>query len=193
MNKNRGNWFHRMRFVVWFFVFIVVLLGGLFFLVNPLHDEQQRMMEHSDVIRDQLQKLNQEQLRLAAEEAELPKRNQYLGRLLANFPAEQPVAKVVQEISTLGQTIGLTFVQIKPEVEHTTSFYAELPLTVVVVGTYTQLGMFVSGIASLPEPVIPGDFTLAMDHAADYNGALKMTLNLRLLRVIPDAPVVSHS
>jgi len=56
---------------------------------------------------------------------------------------------------------GLEFVLFKPEKERPAEFYAELPISIKVMGTYHELALFVSDVAALPRIVTFGNINIA--------------------------------
>ena len=69
------------------------------------------------------------------------------------MPTEEEVASLLVDISQTGLASGLQFRLFKPEASIIKDFYSELPINVQVIGKYEELGLFVSGLASLPRIV----------------------------------------
>jgi len=57
------------------------------------------------------------------------------------------------DVSQTGLAAGLEFQLFKPLSEVRKDFYAELPISINVSGTYHEFGEFISGIAALPRIV----------------------------------------
>ena len=76
-----------------------------------------------------------------------------LGDMIKQMPTKAEVANLLVDISQTGLASGLEFKLFKPSGEIRKEFYSELPISIVVVGKYEELGMFVSGLASLPRIV----------------------------------------
>ncbi len=180
--RNMGHWPQWLKLLLLLLVFVIAGAVGFVMGVHPLQQQEQMMSQQAIDLRKRIQQVEQQRRLLAPVDQDLSQRGLQLSQLLAEFPTEQPVAQVVQDISTLGQQVGLTFQQIKPDTEQAKGFYAELPIRIAVVGTYAQLSAFVGGVAALPEPLVPGDFTL---EATGTEGVLKMSLQVDLLRLLP--------
>ena len=58
---------------------------------------------------------------------------------------------------------GLEFRLFKPAGVIRKDFYSELPINITVVGKYEELGLFVSGLASLPRIVTVHDVAISPD------------------------------
>ncbi len=75
------------------------------------------------------------------------------GDMLRQLPNKAEVPALLVDVSQTGLASGLEFELFQPQGEVKKDFYAELPIKVRVTGNYEQLGLFVSGLASLPRIV----------------------------------------
>jgi len=80
--------------------------------------------------------------------------------MLQQLPRKNEVADLLIDISRTGLINGLEFQLFKPGAERPVDFYAELPISMVITGSYHQLGEFASGIAALPRIVTLHDFSM---------------------------------
>lgn len=76
-----------------------------------------------------------------------------LDEMLQQMPTEEEVASLLVDISQTGLASGLEFRLFKPDSPVQRDFYSELPIQIQVIGRYEELGLFVSGLASLPRIV----------------------------------------
>ena len=76
-----------------------------------------------------------------------------LAEMIRQMPTEEEVASLLIDISQTGLASGLQFKLFKPEAPVRKDFYSELPINIQVTGKYEELGLFVSGLASLPRIV----------------------------------------
>jgi type IV pilus assembly protein PilO len=76
-----------------------------------------------------------------------------LDEMIKQMPTEEEVASLIIDISQTGLASGLQFKLFKPEAPVRKDFYSELPINIQVTGQYEELGLFVSGLASLPRIV----------------------------------------
>jgi type IV pilus assembly protein PilO len=83
-----------------------------------------------------------------------------LGEMLRQMPTKAEVANLLVDISQTGLASGLEFRLFKPYAEVNQDFYMELPIGIQVVGRYEELGLFVSGLASLPRIVTVHDVSM---------------------------------
>jgi type IV pilus assembly protein PilO len=82
-------------------------------------------------------------------------------QLLKRLPTSDETPGLLDDLSYVGTTSGLTFLKIGwlPEVEK--EFYTELPIKIEVIGTYHEFGNFVDKVAQLPRIVSLHDFTIS--------------------------------
>ncbi|NOS88157.1 MAG: type 4a pilus biogenesis protein PilO [Methylococcaceae bacterium] len=84
-----------------------------------------------------------------------------LAEMIRQMPTEEEIASLLVDISQTGLASGLEFKLFKPEAPVLRDFYSELPITIQVTGSYQELGLFVSGLASLPRIVTLHDVNIA--------------------------------
>lgn len=83
--------------------------------------------------------------------------------LLRQLPTTHETPGLLDDITYVGTTSGLTFLRMNWEPEIEKEFYTELPIQIEVLGNYHQFGIFVSEVAKLPRIVSLHDFTIKAD------------------------------
>ena len=83
-----------------------------------------------------------------------------LAEMIRQMPTKEEVASLLVDISQTGLASGLKFKLFKPEIPIPKDFYSELPINIEVLGKYQELGLFVSGLASLPRIVTIHDVNI---------------------------------
>ena len=87
---------------------------------------------------------------------------QSFGALLKQLPNKSDMDALLIDINQAGLGRGLQFELFKPAASETvTEFYAELPITVKVTGSYHDIGAFASDISQLPRIVTLNDISIA--------------------------------
>lgn len=105
------------------------------------------------------------------------------GTLLKQLPNKSQMEALLVEINQAGLGRGLQFELFKPAAQETTrDFYAELPITLKIVGSYHDMGAFASDIAQLSRIVTLNDVALSV--AKDGN--LTMDTTARTYRYLDD-------
>lgn len=81
-------------------------------------------------------------------------------QLLKRLPTSSETPGLIEDLSYIGTSSGLTFNKVEwmPEIEK--EFYTELPIKIEIVGSYHDFGEFVSKVAELPRIISLHDFTI---------------------------------
>jgi len=83
------------------------------------------------------------------------------GELLGQLPNKSEMEKLLNDINQAGLGRGLQFDLFKPGTETMKGFYAELPITVRLTGSYHDLGSFVGDVAKMSRIVTLNDIEVA--------------------------------
>ncbi|MDD1642873.1 MAG: type 4a pilus biogenesis protein PilO [Methylococcaceae bacterium] len=83
-----------------------------------------------------------------------------LAEMIRQMPTKEELASLLVDISQTGLASGLEFKLFKPDTPLLKDFYSELPINIQVMGKYQELGLFVSGLASLPRIVTIHDVNI---------------------------------
>ena len=84
------------------------------------------------------------------------------GALLKQLPNAAEMESLLVDINQAGLGRGLQFELFKPGQEAVKDFYAELPITVNLTGSYHDFGAFAGDIAKLPRIVTLNDINVSM-------------------------------
>ena len=139
-------------------VVILFLMGGVIFLGYWFHTKDQ-LLELETVERQEtdlrviFEKKAQQAANLEAYEKQLEEMRESFGAMLRQLPNKTEVAELLVDVSQTGLASGLEFELFKPQQENPREFYAELPISIRVIGEYHEFGNFVSGVAALPRIV----------------------------------------
>jgi len=139
-------------------VVILFLMGGVIFLGYWFHTKDQLLeLEQAEQqeadLRVIFEKKAQQAANLEAYEKQLEEMRESFGAMLRQLPNKTEVADLLVDVSQTGLASGLEFELFKPQAENPREFYAELPISIRVIGEYHEFGNFVSGVAALPRIV----------------------------------------
>jgi len=96
--------------------------------------------------------------------------------MIRQMPTKEEVASLLIDISQTGLASGLEFRLFKPSAPIRKDFYFELPINIEVIGRYEELGLFVSGLASLPRIVTVHDVSIIPE---GKEGKMKMNATVK--------------
>ncbi len=121
---------------------------------------------------------------------QLAEMNATFGALLRQLPEKTDVESLIVDVSQTGLASGLEVNKFKPSVEEKKGFYAELPITLEVIGSFHQMATFISGIAALPRIVTISDMKLEPAEKDPKDSAtsdrLKMSATARTYRYLQE-------
>ncbi|HWG31441.1 MAG TPA: type 4a pilus biogenesis protein PilO [Steroidobacteraceae bacterium] len=161
-------------FLVWFFVW------------NDVRPELQQKEAQEQTLRQEFQQKHARAVNLAVYKQQLKDLQRSFGALLRQLPGRTEVPNLLVDISQTALGAGLQQKLFQPEGEQAQDFYAELPIKMVLTGSYHQFGEFVSGIAALPRIVTLGDIDIkptAADKGGGYDD-LTLTLTAKTYRYL---------
>ncbi|CAH2030788.1 type 4a pilus biogenesis protein PilO [Trichlorobacter ammonificans] len=137
------------------FVALLVIEAAalVWFLYLPKHQELGKLTgEHAA-----LQKEIAEKTSIAGNLPKLQKEydelNASLAQALTELPNSREIPSLLTGITDVGKGAGLDFLVFKPKAEVKKDFYAEVPVDVVVSGTYHSVASFFASVANLPRIV----------------------------------------
>jgi len=108
-------------------------------------------LSNSKAIARDLQKYNEQVAKL----------NEELKSALTQLPNEKEIPEMLKSISSLGKESNLEFTLFRPKPEQPQQFFANVPIDLVALGTYHNLGMFFDKVSKLPRIINVVDFNLA--------------------------------
>jgi type IV pilus assembly protein PilO len=167
--------------VILFLMGAVIFLGYWFHTKDQLLQLEQAERQESD-LRVIFEKKAQQAANLEAYEKQLDEMRESFGAMLRQLPNKTEVADLLVDVSQTGLASGLEFELFQPQTENPREFYAELPISIRVVGEYHEFGNFVSGVAALPRIVTLHD--LKINRARD--NLLSMDLTAKTYRYLED-------
>lgn len=173
--NNIANWPLAAR------IFVIVLIAAAVIGLGYWFDikDQQLRLEQAERQETELKSEFETKARKAANleayEQQLEEMRQSFGAMLRQLPNKTEVADLLVDVSQTGLASGLEFDLFKPEAEVPREFYAELPISIKVRGSYHEFGAFVSGVAALPRIVTIHDIAILPPKEA---GSSDLTMEL---------------
>ena len=141
------------------FILLAVFLV-YFFVWQDVRPELQQKEAQEQTLRQEFQQKHARAANLAVYKQQLKDLQRSFGALLRQLPGRTEVPNLLVDISQTALGAGLQQKLFQPEGEQAQDFYAELPIKMVLTGSYHQFGEFVSGIAALPRIVTLHDIQI---------------------------------
>ncbi|MDO6567838.1 type 4a pilus biogenesis protein PilO [Alteromonas sp. 1_MG-2023] len=156
-------WPNEVRIVV--AAFVAILIGALsyYLVINPKlpildavqlkeqelklqYEAKYRIAVNKEAYRDQLARLEDD-----------------FSSMLKSLPTSNETPGLLDDITYVGTSSGLTFKLLNWQQEVPKEFYTELPIEIEVSGGYHHFGEFMSKVAGLPRIVTLHDFDIAKE------------------------------
>ncbi len=178
--ENIGSWPMALKVIVLALLYAAILIAGFYFHVEDLNKRLGVVEQEEQTLRQDFEKKAFEAANLEAYKAQLVEMEQRFGTLVAQLPSETEVPGLLEDITDKGELNGLSIRRIDLLDEQVQTFYIELPIAIEAVGSYHDLGAFISGMAGLPRIVTLHDFEITLD--ADTAPMLEMSILAKTYR-----------
>lgn len=165
--------------------FLVLTLFLIYFFVwQDVRPQLQQKETEEQSLRQEFQQKHSRAVNLAVYKQQLKDLQRSFGALLRQLPGRTEVPNLLVDISQTALAAGLQQKLFQPEPEQAKDFYAELPIKMVLTGSYHQFGEFVSGIAALPRIVTLHDIDIKPTSGSKGYDDLTLTLTAKTYRYL---------
>lgn len=184
--KDVGTWPLVPRIVVLVMIFVVAIAAGWWFVWQGQWDELEAKGKEEKALRDDWVGKKKQAVNLDLYQAQKVEIDRVFGALLKQLPNKTEIESLLVEVNQSGLGRGLQFELFKPGGEGKKDFYAELPVSIKVTGTYHDVGHFASDIGRLSRIVTLKDFSLSPSAGTMVLEATTMTF-----RALEDEEIAS--
>lgn len=178
--ENIGSWPPVVKVVTAALLFMLVMTFGYYYHVQGLQIGLANAEQLEITLKRDFEKKAFEAANLQAYERQMVEMEESFGALVSQLPSDTEVPGLLEDITNKGELNGLTINTIDLLEERPQEFYVELPIQINAVGSYHDLGAFVSGMAGLPRIVTLHDFEIVAEGNA--TNMLKMNILAKTYR-----------
>lgn len=155
-----GAWPLAPRIAVLLAILVATLAGAWwFFWQDQIETLEQREAEEL-TLRDEWVGKKRQSVNLDVHLEQLAEIDRQFGALLRQLPNRAEMDSLLADINQAGLGRGLQFELFKPGGDVVKEFYAEMPISVRVAGTYHDLGAFAGDVAKMPRIVTLNDLSI---------------------------------
>lgn len=158
--NNVGNLPLPVKAVLLFAEFIIVLALGYYFLWGPTLESLDQAKAKEQELRQVFLDKKKQAINLAVYKKQMVEIEKTFGVLLKQLPDKSQMDGLLTDINQAGLGRGLEFELFKPGQETQAEFYAEMPISVKVLGSYHDLGAFATDISKLSRIVTLNDLSI---------------------------------
>ena len=158
-----ATWPFEVKSLVAVFVVIIGLLGGYYFLIKDKLPVLEVAQNKELSLKQTFQGKYRIAVNLQAYEEQLTQLQNDFSSMLKSLPTSNETPGLLDDITLVGTSAGLTFRLLNWQREIPKEFYSELPIEIEVFGGYHNFGQFASEIAGLPRIVTVHDFEVTQE------------------------------
>ena len=168
---NIGQWPKAAKLLLAVFLSVVVLVVGYMMFISDRIVELDAAVNEEVTLKEQYKTKYHVAANLELFKTQMAEAEALFSSQLKSLPESHETPGLLDDITFVGTTSGLSFVTLNWQPEVSREIYIELPIDIEVIGTYHEFGQFVSKIAGLPRIVTLHDFDISK---------IQGTSNLRL-------------
>lgn len=176
--RNSGNWPIGVKFICYLLVLAAICITGFYFLISEKHRSLEQEIVRENDLKDEFKLKSFRVANLDALRRQMADVEERFSEILKQLPTEKEVPGLLEDISDIGRQAGLQIQTIGLQSERREQFYIELPINIEVIGTYHQMGEFVSGVAAIERIVTLHDYSIT----PVTDGDLTMVINAKTYR-----------
>lgn len=165
-----------------------LITGGYFGLISGKYTELDSSRAKMETLKTTYKTKTEQALNLDAYKAQRDSMEKVFGELLKQLPNKSEMDGLLNDVNQAGVGRGMVFELFKPaEKEKLFEFYAELPISIKMSGTYHDFGEFSSAVSNLARIVTINDINVKSD-----KNALLLEATAKTFRYLDDKEVAEQ-
>ena len=184
--QDPGTWHFAPKILVLLAILVGLPVAGFFADTQSQIEELERGVAEETKLKDDYVDKKKQAVNLDLHRQQLREIDTQFGALLRQLPNKSQMDALLVDINQAGLGRGLQFDLFRPAgAENAREFYAELPITVKVVGSYHDMGAFASDVGQLSRIVTLNDVAIQ----TGKDGVLTMDATARTFRYLDEQEV----
>jgi type IV pilus assembly protein PilO len=181
--QDPGTWHAAPKALVLVAVLVVLPVAGYFADTAGQIETLEAGQNEEARLKQQYLDKKRQAVNLDLHRQQLREINVQFGALLRQLPDKSQMDALLVDINQAGLGRGLQFELFRPAAaDQVREFYAELPISVKVIGSYHDMGAFASDVGQLSRIVTLNDVSIS----AQKDGTLTMDATARTFRYLSD-------
>ncbi len=186
--RDAGNWPFLPKLLILGVLFLLIVAAGGFFDWKDQLEALDKAQDEETKLRQSYAEKKAKAVNLELYVQQLREIEQSFGALLKQLPNKSEMDALLTDINQAGLGRGLQFELFRPaSQERMADFYAELPISLRITGTYHDMGAFASDVAQLPRIVTLNDIGILND-----KGTLTMEATAKTYRYLDEQEVANQ-
>lgn len=186
--RDAGNWPLLPKILILGVIFLLIVAAGGFLDWKDQLEALDKAQDEETKLRQSYAEKKAKAVNLELYVQQLREIEQSFGALLKQLPNKSEMDALLTDINQAGLGRGLQFELFRPAAqERIADFYAELPISLRITGTYHDMGAFASDVAQLPRIVTLNDVGILND-----KGTLTMEATAKTYRYLDEQEVAAQ-
>jgi len=143
----------KQKILILVLVAIIETAAMVWFLYIPKQKELAGLKAELSTLQAEIDEKTRIANNLPKLKAEYDQLNVELAKALTELPNSKEIPTLLTSITSLGKNAGLDFLVFRPKGEVLKDFYAEVPVDIVISGSYYSVANFFAAVANLPRIV----------------------------------------
>ncbi|MGM0453219.1 MAG: type 4a pilus biogenesis protein PilO [Thermodesulfobacteriota bacterium] len=144
---------------------VVIVAVFVFFFYKPKYEEMGRLQSNIEKQEKKLARTKRNAKEFAKYKKKIEDARAQFEEVSRALPNKEEIPSLLTGISQAGKSSGLNFLLFQPQSEKKEGFYAKIPISMELSGTYHELGEFFDKLAGMSRIVNVDSF--ALDKQAD--------------------------
>jgi len=168
---------------------VVVLITGLNFwlVIMPLNDEIEAQEAEQVKLDKDLAEKQEIAQNLNERRREMDLLEQKLAEALTELPERKDIEELLAQLNDIGKKSNLDISTVEPQAEQQASFYARIPIKMVVAGNYHEIAMFLQEVSNLRRIVNVNNIRLSSPEVKNEKVMLKSEFQATTFRFLAQA------
>lgn len=188
--KDPGAWPLIPRIIILVGLFVGLLAAGMWFGWQGQWEELDSKRQEEVKLKDDWLAKKRQAINLPEYQAQLTEIERSFGALLKQLPNATEMESLLIDINQAGLGRGLQFELFKPGSTAVRDFYAELPITVSITGSYHDFGAFAGDVAKLPRIVTLNNINV--ERASKGGTGLTLKTTAKTFRYLSEEEVAAQ-
>ncbi len=189
--KNAGDMPVPAKLVLLSVLFIILIGLGYWFLWSDQIAEIDQAKAKEEELRKVFLTKKAQAIKIDAYRQQMVDIEKTFGALLKQLPDKSQMDGLLTDINQAGLGRGLEFDLFKPGQETVAAFYAEMPISIKIKGTYHDIGAFATDISKLSRIVTLNDLSIAPLNRDAKDSVLTMEAVAKTYRYLDSSEVAA--
>jgi type IV pilus assembly protein PilO len=186
--RDIGNWPVVPKLAALLVALIALVFAGYWFDWKGQLEALAAERTKEQQLRDSFLDKKKQAVNLEAYRKQLAEIEESFGEMLKQLPNKSEMEALLTDINQAGLGRGLQFELFRPAQKETSSeFYAELPITIKLTGTYHDIGAFASDVSQLSRIVTLNDVAMV-----EKDGSLTLDAVAKTFRYLDEAEIAAQ-